>query len=940
MPSEKDLEQPRSDASTQVSSPLPSPGVDSLAHRLLEAKLLQSLVGDPSEAVRVDRFLIEHELGAGGMGTIYAAWDEQLQRRVALKFLHRVSTDPAGEQRLFREAQALAQLSHPNVVSIHQVGRHEGRVWLAMEHIAGQTLRAWGKEAPRSKAEVLHVWIAAGRGLAAIHAAGLVHRDIKPANIMIGEDGRVRIVDFGLVRLADASQPSASETALSTVAEWSEGLTAHDGFVGTPAYAAPEQVDGGVIDARSDQFAFCVSLWEALCGKRPLRERRPDSQPVLREGERLPKRIHRALARGLMLDPRRRWDDMGELLAALEPRRRRWVVPGVVGSGAAAAGLLAGMTMLGEPAAVAADPCAQAGEGIEVVWTEGRRRAIEAELDPSSTALQALDRWTDTWKDSAAVACAEVHVQHTRAPESLERRADCLERRLAELAVVVEGVAEDPSLVGQLGEPRLCLDTRSLVSAEHATPPPGSRALVSEVRRELARARLGTDTPSLSERQDAANAAHQRAAGLGWSPLIAEAALTVGDLAVRRREPETARKHLGEAIDVAQSTGDNTILADAWTVMAKLGRDLDFDATAVGWALDRRQSVLGRFDASERQLGRLAAERALWHRMQSRPDLARLAFEEAIVHYQASVDGGAEHATMLRDYAELLGRMGEVESAEHWREEARRIQPPDRAHSLSTFNDALGLMIYGDLPGAESTMLVALDQAVREHGPLSAQVTHIYVGLAAVLDREGDMDAAAAHTQQAASLAAVALPDEDPRLADVWSAKGNVAQRQGRPDEAVVAFETELAIREAISAEAGDLAYAQNNLAGALLDAGQIDRARGLLKSSFPVMEREAGNGSDFGPALENLAVVALADDRLPRATELVERALALYDAHPNNPMERAEALRLRTRIELRGGDVASVRMWGQRTVAAYAALAGRWETEIAEIERWMEQAE
>src|SRR5690606_38742205 len=144
--------------------------------------------------MRLDRFELGAVLGSGGMGMVYEAWDTKLQRRVALKFLRRSGDGAISERRLLREAQGLAQLAHPNVILVYDIGHDEGRVWIAMEYVAGQTLRAWINSGERSRAEILERWIAAGRGLASVHAAGLVHRDIKPDNVLLGDDGRVRII--------------------------------------------------------------------------------------------------------------------------------------------------------------------------------------------------------------------------------------------------------------------------------------------------------------------------------------------------------------------------------------------------------------------------------------------------------------------------------------------------------------------------------------------------------------------------------------------------------------------------------------------------------------------------------------------------------------------------------------------------------------------------
>ena len=262
------------------------------------------------------RYTIERLLGVGGMGAVYLARDRVLSRPVALK-LHRHA---AGAARLHREAIAMAQLAHPNVVTVYEAGTFDGRPFVAMEYVEGTTMRTW-LETPRRAHEIVDVLLAAGEGLVAAHAAGLVHRDIKPDNILIGDDARVRVGDFGLAqvtsdRTAPLRIPITSDTATGTV-------------VGTPAYMAPEQIDGAELDARTDQFAFCVVAWEALAGVRPysgadtgsMRAAIGGSLPAGRE--RLPSRYRRVLMRGLEDDPARRWPSLSALLSALRSARRR-----------------------------------------------------------------------------------------------------------------------------------------------------------------------------------------------------------------------------------------------------------------------------------------------------------------------------------------------------------------------------------------------------------------------------------------------------------------------------------------------------------------------------------------------------------------------------------------------------------------------------------------
>ncbi|WPB77086.1 protein kinase [Archangium violaceum] len=291
----------------------------------------------------VGRYVIEGLLGEGGMGVVYAARDPALGRTVALKLLRPGGGGEEGRTRLVREAQAMARLSHPNVLPLFELGTEGGSVFLAMERVEGPTLAGWLRERERPWREVLAPFLQAGEGLAAAHRAGLVHRDFKPANVLVGADGRPRVTDFGLVRHEAAADEALPGDA--GAGDTGEALTRAGAAPGTPAYMSPEQLAGREVDARGDQFSFCVALHEALYGIRPFDARargeaRWSRVPVPR-GPRLPGSVRAALERGLSLSPEARFPSMDALLVALAPPSGpRWlpVVTVVAGLGLVLAG--------------------------------------------------------------------------------------------------------------------------------------------------------------------------------------------------------------------------------------------------------------------------------------------------------------------------------------------------------------------------------------------------------------------------------------------------------------------------------------------------------------------------------------------------------------------------------------------------------------------------
>jgi WD40 repeat protein/serine/threonine protein kinase len=321
------------------------------------------------DMTHIGRFVVLRRIGEGGMGVVYAAYDNELDRRLAIKLVHRARARGDHQGRVRREAQAMARLSHPNVVQVYEVGEHEQQVFVAMEFVIGPTLAEWSKAQPASPTRwrlVLDKYIEVGRGLEAAHAARLVHRDFKPANAIVGDDGRVRVLDFGIARAAESpSGKHASESSESTsevedeprregsgsgrgeakIDPLATPLTRTGALLGTPAYMSPEQFERGSVDARSDQFSFCVALYEALYGERPFAGTTTAALMfALISGDiraapgrtEVPSWVREILVRGLATQPAARWPSMTELLDALgrDPahRRRRQLRTAVVAS--------------------------------------------------------------------------------------------------------------------------------------------------------------------------------------------------------------------------------------------------------------------------------------------------------------------------------------------------------------------------------------------------------------------------------------------------------------------------------------------------------------------------------------------------------------------------------------------------------------------------------
>jgi tetratricopeptide (TPR) repeat protein len=513
---------------------------------------------------RVGRFTLLHRLGVGAMGVVYAAYDPELDRRIAVKLLRaRQGSNAARAQaRLLREAQAMARLAHPNVAVVHDVGTHEGDVFVAMEFIRGDTLQSWLRQRPRTWQEVVEVFVQAGRGLAAAHAAGLVHRDFKPSNAMIGDDGRVRVLDFGLcytANLTDSIDGPRSDTRPDTRSAESPRITRHEEIVGTPAYMPPEQARrGGLVGPASDQFSFCASLYEALHGQLPFAGQTvPAIALAIASGElrppprasKVPGWLHAVVQRGLRVDPTQRHAAMDLLLRALDRSRVR-ARRGVAIAAALALGTGFGGFWAARSEAFSADPCTGGAAQITEVWGPTQLAEAAQSLAAAGPAFAediwprvegVLDRYAEDWQANHREAC-QAHRSGETSGALLDRRMACLEQRKAALHATVTVLAEaEPDValhalevVAHLPSLARCND-RAALEADAAPPDD------PEVRAALARERPRIDRVRALEHAGLGDAARtlaeqivETAVALGDRRLLAESLLARGRLEINR----------------------------------------------------------------------------------------------------------------------------------------------------------------------------------------------------------------------------------------------------------------------------------------------------------------------------------------------------------------------------------------------------------------------
>jgi len=532
------------------------PQADRLARAVARTRIGNKLFGQ-AEQVHLGRYHLLEMVGAGGMGVVWGAWDPELERRVAIKLVK--ATMQAARDRIQLEGQALAKLSHPNVVTVHDVGVVDEQVYIVMEWVRGQNLRAYCRT-PRTLREIVAIYRAAGEGLAAAHAAGVIHRDFKPDNAIRGDDGRVRVLDFGLAR--NDVRPADDAGGAAGVAPPSSDLTRG---AGTPRYMPPEQAEGGTLTAAVDQYAFCVSLREALTG------RNADGKDAD-----LPRWIEAILVRGTAREAKDRFPAMTDLLRALarDPAtiwRRRLIVGGAVAATTAA-------FVIGNLRASshAVEPCSGSREEITRTFRPAARAQMVGHLQTLGAYGQGeagrldgeLANYADRWAASHHTACL-ANERGELTAQLYERNLSCLGRARVSLETVVDLLASVPSerlsnaivATRSLPDTERCL-TETLANAVEP-PPPDIAPRVNALANEVARLRVLAQAADPSvEAAAAAVVAQSRA--LGYLPLVARASLVQGLDLDKRNEAARAISLLDQAATTAIDAGDEVVFVEAY----------------------------------------------------------------------------------------------------------------------------------------------------------------------------------------------------------------------------------------------------------------------------------------------------------------------------------------------------------------------------------------
>ncbi len=921
----------------------------------LGAQAPGSVAGHPPTGARIDRYVVERPLGAGGMGTVSLADDPELKRKVCLKLLRPELLDPlhtpATRARLLREAQAMAQISHPNVVAVFDIGTHEGQVFIAMEYIDGSDLAVWLSRGRHRPGAVIDVFRAAGRGLAAAHAAGLVHRDFKPQNVMIGTDGSVKVTDFGLAR----AQPAPREAAGSSDEATREGettgetgtsgkagtsgepcsatrpeargpfdgllgspLTRTGAMLGTPAYMAPEQIAGGPVDARCDQFAFAVALYEGLFGVRPF----PGStvaeihaaasaarmRPIpARTG--VPRRVRAAIERGLSADPARRFPGMDAMLSELSLRTSRRAALAVAAALVVVAGAGAALVRSSESDAALCD----GGAGlVGSVWGEGARRrvseafaatGIKSAAATSARLGRKLDDYAATWASAHREACVATRVRGEQTEEMMALRMACLERRRAELAATVEilehadeNLLESASRIpANLTAVEDCADATALAAPVPLPRDAAAREKIAAARSQIARADTFLRAQRLDQARAAIASALEAAAAIGWVPLLAETHQTAGWVELHQLHLDEAEKEFNAAAVAAEQSRHDSARVEAYLGLVNVSKDRGKPDDALRWAsyaraaIERSGSRPDKLSSLSALLGQVYAYKGdsknAVAELQRTIDLDARAFgaksyEVAVAYYHLG-----DHYSQVRRYEEAMREFEKALAV--WTEsEAGGADNPTAIHTLRTMADTR--RSQGQLPEALAMAERAVAASRRVFGDDHAFTAPSYNTLGGIQAAMGKLDEGVANQERAIAIWRKTLSNRR-YIAPLVANVAVTLLKADRIDQAVVRMQEAIDMATAAGQDdkTREMIQYRNAFGAILTRARRYDEAIDQLDRAL------AAGEAMLDPAAPQLAdtLQAMGDayrrkGELARAVPILERALAIRKAGAAGPAE------------------------------------------------------
>lgn len=891
---------------------------------------------------RLGRYVVLEEIGAGGMGLVFSAHDPELDRKVALKLLQprlRERKRKRTRSRLLEEAQALAKLAHPNVITVYDVGTLGDRVFVAMELVEGDTLAAWLEERPRTWSEVLEVFIPAGRGLSAAHAAELVHRDFKPENVLIGRDGRVRVMDFGLARPVSARTPPLPDEPPETMKEPGSSierqevhdvedpmLTQTGSIMGTPAYMAPEQHVGRPTDHRSDQYSFSIALYQGLYGERPFDER--TASELARQkldghiedppaGVQVPAWVRRIVLRGLSADPQERYGSMDAMLDELidDPRVKRRKVLTAGGTIGLIAGGVLGIYHLRDHRP---DVCGDSPDVFASVWNDARKAEAEAgieKIDGAHVSLTwqkaaaTMDAYGEAWIEMHRQACEATHIRGEQSTRLLELRNDCLRERLDEIDALAGLFAEaDAEIAARAAHASLsisplsdCADSETLAAAVDPPDDGATRQAVAELRRQLARVKALDDVGKRSKAVALADASLTAARELDYGPLVAEARYRLGQVQGHKGDSEQAEDNLSESAWLGASVRHDAIAAAAASeLVGVVGRTMGRHEEGLAWGR-HAEAALERIGMGGARKARLFHDIGVIHDVSGEHDKGSASLEQARELYEDVPFSDLARVELLRDLGHVRLHQGRTEEA------------------IATFEQAE-------------------QEAAQMLGTAHPEVALAIAGLARAADREDDHRTARARYHEAIAIVETALGPEAMELVPLHDQLADSCARHGAFDEAI---EHEKKAYQVLVDALGDhprVATALYGLGNTLIDAGHLDEARRRHERALTMWEKTRGQDHpDVAFALTALGQLDLDTEQVTRAVERLERALELRGGRGLDPRLLAHTqFALARALQAAGGDHPRARELATRARDTFRRAESPDPRAAAEIDAWL----
>jgi len=868
------------------------------------------------------------------MGEVYLGFDPALDRRVAIKLLRPrfgESTGASdGRARLLREGQAMARLSHVNVLTVYDVGTLGEDVFIALEFLEGGTVKEWLQSRRRPWREVLDVFVRAGRGLAAAHAADVVHRDFKPGNVLIADDGQVRVMDFGLARSTvhelEESRQAARDPALDVTPGGGllvDDLTVPGTAMGTPAYMSPEQHRGEATGARSDQFSYCVALYEGLYGERPFGG---DTEEAVKEAvlagrvreapsdTRVPAWLRRALLPGLSVDPKDRYASMDDLLVALDrdPRRQgtRWLALAIAAFVVVASyvGFRAGRHDAG-------GACARSAERFDGVWDEGRKKALAQRFrssglvyaaDTWSRVERSVDRYVAAWIEAHEDACQATRVRHEQSAELLDLRMACLAERYDQIEALLQTYAEATpaivkdavSLAHGLDSIDACADTERVRNRIQLPKDPRVRARVRELQGDLERARAMLEAIDREGAKKLAAATLDEIRPLGFAPLEAEALGLVAEIDERSGDWKAGEDGYYEAIRVAEVAGHEQLKAHLWIRLgASLGDRGKFDEGER--CLDLAEAALGRAGGDPELQTALLKTRGVIFAERGDYEAAFENTKRAVDLYRDNVSADSLRvANLYNNLGVIRSRQGRRSEGLRWMTEStnrkRELLGPDHPMVGAALVN-VGAIATDNLELDTSRQSLAEARRIYDLSlePDDPHIGTLLVNEAALAEAEGRFEDADKDLTRAMEILEESLPADHPSLAQVIYALGMVELRLERYPEAMQKLEAALALREKLWGR-DDLAVAVvlAPLARAVHGTGDRDRAARLVTRAEAILERPFDDPFGVADARFQLArALWEIDIDRRRAAQLARDALSSMEAMDDAPLRRMREL-------------------------------------------------